>query len=184
MHLSLTEAAQRLGRSPRQVRYAIKQGKLKATKRAGRWIIDAADLPAASAAVAQRQAQRAAAVQDAVADALAPVARKARGYSVGDLRAFRSAASLRVELAAREDASSPALLALTECVRFLARGGHAWGPRAKRGAWLDARRAGSDAVAWLFMTGEDADEAFARRVEAEVLVPLGSLLGRLDRSSQ
>lgn len=43
--VSVTEAARLLGKSSRQVRYMIQQGELPATKAAGRWVVDAADLP-------------------------------------------------------------------------------------------------------------------------------------------
>jgi excisionase family DNA binding protein len=45
MHLTLEEAAQRLGKTVRQVRYLIQTGALRADKSSGRWRIDAADLP-------------------------------------------------------------------------------------------------------------------------------------------
>jgi len=45
MQLSLEQAAERLGKSVRQVRYLIQTGALRANKTGGRWLIDAADLP-------------------------------------------------------------------------------------------------------------------------------------------
>ncbi len=38
MRLTLAEAAQRLGKSERQLRYKIEQGQITATKRGGRWL--------------------------------------------------------------------------------------------------------------------------------------------------
>ena len=40
----IPEAAALLGQTERQVRYAINQGRLTASKRAGRWVIPAAEL--------------------------------------------------------------------------------------------------------------------------------------------
>lgn len=51
MDLSLAEAAAHLGKSPRQVRYLIKQGKLRARKRGSAWVIDSTDLPRSEAQV-------------------------------------------------------------------------------------------------------------------------------------
>ncbi len=45
MKLSLSEAARLLNQSERQVRYLIRQGKLRARKADGRWIIRREDLP-------------------------------------------------------------------------------------------------------------------------------------------
>ena len=46
MQLTLSEAAAVLGKSERQVRYLISQGKLGASKSAGRWVIDSGKLKA------------------------------------------------------------------------------------------------------------------------------------------
>jgi excisionase family DNA binding protein len=45
MWLSLQQAAERLGKSVRQIRYLIQTGALPATKSGGRWRIAAGDLP-------------------------------------------------------------------------------------------------------------------------------------------
>lgn len=39
MRLTLAEAAQRLGKTDRQVRYMVEQGTLKAAKKGGRWLV-------------------------------------------------------------------------------------------------------------------------------------------------
>ena len=45
MQLSIQQAAERLGKSVRQVRYLIQTGSLPAHKSGGRWLIAVADLP-------------------------------------------------------------------------------------------------------------------------------------------
>ena len=45
MQLTLEQAATRLGKSLRQVRYMIKSQRLPAQKVGGRWMVDSADLP-------------------------------------------------------------------------------------------------------------------------------------------
>lgn len=44
--LSLREVAEQMGMSPAQLRELARQGKLPASKHAGRWLVEAADLPA------------------------------------------------------------------------------------------------------------------------------------------
>jgi excisionase family DNA binding protein len=43
--LSLAEAATVLGKSERQVRYMINNGRLKAVKIGGSWVVESSDLP-------------------------------------------------------------------------------------------------------------------------------------------
>ncbi|MBU0755808.1 MAG: helix-turn-helix domain-containing protein, partial [Planctomycetes bacterium] len=45
MNLTLKEAATLLGRSPRQLRYMIRAGKITALKKDGYWRIESTDLP-------------------------------------------------------------------------------------------------------------------------------------------
>ena len=91
MELSLAEAAVQLGKTPRQVRYLIKQGRLRATKRAGAWLVDSADLTRSDAqveAALSKQAQLRAAVEEAL---VLPTAERRRGYSFTQLRASQIA---------------------------------------------------------------------------------------------
>lgn len=81
MDLSLVEAAAQLGKSPRQVRYLIQQGKLRARKRGHSWVIDSTDLPRAEAqveAAMSKQAQLRAAIDEALE---LPKGERRRGYS-------------------------------------------------------------------------------------------------------
>jgi hypothetical protein len=45
MDVSLIDACRLLGKTPRQVRYLVKKGELRAKKVAGRWVVDADELP-------------------------------------------------------------------------------------------------------------------------------------------
>ena len=56
MQLTIQQAARRLGKSERQVRYMLQQGKLAAEKQGGVWMIDSATLPASGGQ--QRSAER------------------------------------------------------------------------------------------------------------------------------
>lgn len=75
--LSLADAAALLGKSRRQVRYMIQQGRLPARKVAGRWVIEREELPL-SRGQERAVARKAAALAQAVDAALAPAMRGAR----------------------------------------------------------------------------------------------------------
>jgi len=67
MYLSLQQAADRLGKSARQVRYLIQTGRLKADKVGGRWMVSAQELPLSDgqrAAIDRRERQLHAAVEE------------------------------------------------------------------------------------------------------------------------
>ncbi len=94
MELTLKEAAQRLGRSVRQIRYLIEQGRLKAHKRGGVWFVDPATLREGEAeGHTQAQARRHARLRDAVEEVL-DAGQPQRRYSLRDLKAFQIAGPL------------------------------------------------------------------------------------------
>ena len=45
MKLSLSQAAEQLGKTRRQIRYMIQEGRLEASKEGGRWSVDSGALP-------------------------------------------------------------------------------------------------------------------------------------------
>lgn len=139
--LSLEEAATRLGKSVRQVRYLIKNGQLTATKIGGRWVIDDAALPLSPA---QRQhthrkldriEQKAEATlaPETVAEQPAPV------YSVRRLRAFEVGRPLFYELNKIWGAEHPAAQHLAEALALLTIGAHRFGRAHKAEAYQAAR---------------------------------------------
>ena len=88
MDLSLTDASRLLGKTPRQVRYLIKNGRLPARKVGNRWVIDSEALPLSQGQL-QAARRRAQAVKDVVEEALGPHTRPARlKYSVRQVAAF------------------------------------------------------------------------------------------------
>ena len=133
MELSLKEAATRLGKTPRQVRYLIRQGKLAAQKVAGRWILKDRDLPW-SAEREQRFAARQQELRAAVDEALQPQLGRSPAYSVRSVRAFQHAVQ-----ACQAARLCPVPLdtsqLLEDCVRSIARGAHAYHRREKAQAW-------------------------------------------------
>ena len=85
MDVSLTDACRLLGKTPRQVRYLAKKGELRAKKVAGRWLVDADDLPLSEGQKAAR-AGKEQALRETVEKALGP--RTGRVFGVADLQAF------------------------------------------------------------------------------------------------
>lgn len=104
MKLSLADAAHLMGKTQRQVRYLIQQGRLKAGKANGRWQIDSEDLPL-TAGQRQAAAARGEQLRHEVEQALAPAttASKKAGhvhFSVRRLRAFQAGEPLFRDLVA------------------------------------------------------------------------------------
>ena len=96
MKLSLAEAATRLGKSERQVRFLIQKGQLRAAKVEGRWVLDADDLPAAPAA--ERAAEvRAEVARETLERAVTPATR-GKAFSVTDLLAYRTGVTSGTQL--------------------------------------------------------------------------------------
>ncbi len=57
MKLSLSQAAECLGKTRRQIRYMIQQGHLDARKEGGRWVVDSEHLPLSDAQQQSRARQ-------------------------------------------------------------------------------------------------------------------------------
>ena len=117
MKLSLSEACRLLGKTPRQVRYLIKTGRLTAHKVSGRWVINTDALPLSEG---QRRAQgrKVAALEDAVEDAIAPhKVRARRHYSVRDITAFALGAPILTAIHAALTDAHPATAALREALQ-------------------------------------------------------------------
>lgn len=90
MDLTLQDAANRLGKSLRQLRSMVKEGRLKTRKVGGRWFIVADDLPQSAPqqqAAERHDRQLRTAVEDALG--LDSKAGPAKRYSVRDLKAFQ-----------------------------------------------------------------------------------------------
>lgn len=178
MDLTLAQAAARLNQTERQVRYLIKTGRLPAQKVKDRWVIREGDLPV-SAAQEARAVAKAAALTQAVDDALAPHVQPARArvWTVERMRAFTTAVAAHRAL---EHGRAPRARAAVEaCALALARGNHAFGAHAKRGSFVEARNHAAEAVAWLWM--ELGGGEVAAHLEGEVLPHIAGLLRSDDR---
>lgn len=174
MKLSLAEAATRLGKSERQVRFLIQKGRLRATKSEGRWEIDEGDLPAPPAA--DRAAEvRAEVARDALERALAPAGR-VKFFSVTDLLAYRTGVEL-----CRAVRGSTAEAALRGALEQLARGCHAFEPGEKVGHFAEARRLAATALTQLHLADDDA---LAARVERELLPKISGLVATFEKRAR
>ncbi|MBF0108654.1 MAG: hypothetical protein HQL76_05725 [Magnetococcales bacterium] len=206
MDLSLSEAAIVLGKTPRQIRYLIKSGTLKAKKEKGCWVIEEGSLPLSDS---QRQtlARRATTAREAMAEATAPVEKvmarepvatekgvasrekekEKKTYSVTDLRAFALGEELFRAVERHLGGEDPAKMCLFEAMKMLCRGCHAFQPPQKEARFTEAREAAADAVTFLLLTGEANDamrKDLARRIEAELIPKLAALAASQEKRSR
>lgn len=191
MDLTLTQAAAMLGKTPRQVRYLIKTGRLAARKDGAHWLVGADDLPLSDG---QRRAaaSRIDAVRRAADDALAPVeaaAEKAgrKRFSVRDLRAWRTGAPVYQAVRTALGDAAPAVAHLRRSLDLLGQGCHAFRPEEKSARYAAAREEAASAAVALLLSATDGDEARARladRVEQEYLPDVTSLVRTTERAAR
>jgi excisionase family DNA binding protein len=183
MQLSLEQAAERLGKSVRQVRYLIQTGALRANKTGGRWLIEAADLPLSEpqrAAVGRRERALREAVEEGLGLTEPPPAR----YSVRDLKAFQIALPLYrqgVELLGADHAAGTAL---RDALILLTKGCHRFEHQDKADAYRAGRDAASLALCELVLTGRDEVEPLIRAIEQDLMAAFSGLLRRLERRTR
>jgi hypothetical protein len=182
MYLSLQQAADRLGKTPRQVRYLIRTGRLTAQKVGGRWVVESADLPLSAgqrAAVERRERQLRAAVEEGLG--LSDVPQRPPRYSVRDLKAFQVALPLYHRALAALAPDHPAATALREVLGLLTRGCHRFERGAKAEAYREARDAASRAVCELLLEGSGPADELVGAIEQDLMASLAGLLRRLER---
>jgi excisionase family DNA binding protein len=179
MRLTLDQAATTLGKSVRQVRYLIEQGRLRATKVAGRWFVDSEDLPADPDA-RQRSARREGRLREAVEEVLSPDGRRAR-YSMRDLKAMQIALPAYRALCAATGEDHPAARELAEALRHLAEGCHRFARHEKGEAYRAARDAVSRCALALLVDDEARHGALVDTLEQDLLAALAGLLRRAER---
>lgn len=179
MYLSVHEAAARLGKTPRQIRYLIKTGALAATKGAKSWRIDANALP-----TVQGRVEAQAHIQDAIDTAIdktgAPRPVHRRRYSLTDMKAFQIGQPLLTECVATLGAEHEASRALREALDLLAQGCHRFERDDKRRAYAASRDAASRAICALYLSGETEAKALAERAEQELMAAFAGLIRRLS----
>lgn len=179
MELSLTQAAQLLGKTRRQIEYLIQTGKLTARKDGGRWRIDEADLPLTPAQRAAR-ARRGQGLRDVVDEVLEHAAPKAR-YSMRDLRAFQEARTLWRDCLARVEPQHLARRHLRTVLEQLALGCHRYDRRDKAAAYSQARDAASLAACALLVDGPEDMQSLVEGIENGLIPAIAGLMRRADR---
>ena len=185
MKLTLEEAAARLGKSMRQIRYLIDNNRLPAEKSSGRWVIDDANLPLSEGqqqAVERKERQLRAAVEEGLG--LSDAGERKARYSVRDLKAFQIALPVQRQAVERLGADHPATAALRQVLECLARGCHRFEHGAKAEAYRQARDAASLAVCELVMCGSPESNELVVSIEQELMAALAGLLRRLDARSR
>jgi hypothetical protein len=182
MQLTIEQAAARLGKSPRQVRYLIQTQRLGAKKFGGVWMIESASLPLSEGqeqALARRESQLRSAVEEALE--LPAEGERARRYSVRDLKAFQLALPIQRAAVERLGGEHPASGALRQVLEHLARGCHRFERADKATAYREARDAASLAVCELVLAGSPGAEDLVSSIEQELMSALAGLLRRVDR---
>jgi excisionase family DNA binding protein len=180
LELTLQQTATALGKTLRQVRYLIQEGRLPAHKVGGRWAVESADLEKALPGVAERAARRAGQLRAAIDEALTPGAPH-RVYSIRDLKAVQIGTPLYRAVRDALGAGHPAAAHLKSALDHLGQGCHRFGRDEKAAAYRAARDAASLAAVELLLTPDGAGETWLAELEANLMPALAGLLRRMDR---
>jgi len=184
--LTVVEAAQLLGQSPRTVRGRLARGTLKGRKKGGRWVIPRDVLPLPESEHRRLQ-ERAEAIRETV-DAALPsrVSGNRKRRSVADEVSFRNALALRRELSASDHpAATAAARRVEQALEALGVALHEWGADARHAALTRARAEVSGAVVTLLLDAswplEDPIRSWVVTLEHEILPPIAGLFRRTER---
>jgi len=182
MKLSLRQTAELLGKSQRQVRYMIKEGRLKASKDGSRWVVDRGDLPLPAGQV-MRGLKDQARVKEVVETALGTTgaAAEARRYSVTDLRSFQAGRKVLAEIRGKLGEDSLPARRLADALALITCGCHTFHKRDKVAFFQRAREQVCYALAALLMSDDGEAAALATAIEADVLPALAGILRSAER---
>lgn len=187
MELSLEDAATKLGKSVRQVRYLVKLGRLPSRKVAGRWLVQipsTGTLPEAPPAESPSpkvfaNQRKQAALRAAVEDAL-DLPPQPRRYSLRDLKAFQLGLPLYQQALDLLGPEHGACRALRQMLELLSRGCHRFDTADKAEAYRAARDAASQAVCELLLLPVSGSEVLVDGIEQDLMAALAGLLRRLQ----
>lgn len=187
MELSLEDAATKLGKSVRQVRYLVKLGRLPSRKVAGRYLVTippsggppCAEPAPSSSPRATAQQRKHSALRAAVEDAL-DLPPQQRRYSLRDLKAFQVGLPLYQQALDRLGPEHGACRALRQLLENLSRGCHRFDSADKAEAYRAARDAASQAVCELLLFPGTGSEALVDGIEQDLMAALAGLLRRLQ----
>lgn len=179
MQLTIEQAAVKLGKSPRQIRYLIRQGELPASKQGNMWFIDGAAL-ALAPEQQELESRKVENLRAAVEDALAPGRPARRRYSLRDLKAFQLALPIYREATSALGPEHAACAALRRGFEQLARGCHRFQHADKAAAYREARDAFSQAACELALADLPAAQALLDPLEQELMAAVVGLLRRTE----
>ena len=174
--LTIPEAAAKLGKSPRQIRYSIKSGELPAQLSGGRWLIDASALSLSQgqlAALERKQRQLRLAVEDSLD---LPAKGHRPRYSIRDLEAFQIALPLYQQSVEHLGAQHTASETLRNVLVELTQGCHRYDHGEKAACYRTARDLASQAVCALVLASEPAAAALVNSIEQDLMAALAGLL--------
>ncbi len=181
MDLSLTETARLLGKSDRQVRYLIRNGKLTARKESGRWLVRREDLQLSAGQERATEHKRERAARLAEEILRPPAGDPKKKYSICDLRAYREGSAIYLELEAAGGADHAATTLMRESLMLLACGYHEFQAEAKAGFYARARQEASRATMALLLDDEEAHRERVERLETAFLPALGGLIHHAEK---
>jgi excisionase family DNA binding protein len=180
--LTIDQAAARLGKTARQVRYLIQSQRLPARKVGGRWVVESGDLPLSAGqrqAVARKERQLRAAVEEGLG--LLDGNERAPRYSIRDLKAFQVALPIYRQANDHLGAEHPVTEALHQVLEYLSLGCHRFEHRQKAEAYRQARDAASLAVCELILCGAAEADAMIQALEQDLMATFAGLLRRVER---
>jgi excisionase family DNA binding protein len=186
MLLTVAEAAQLLGQSPRTVRARLARGELHGRKKGGHWVVPRDVLPLPEAEHRRLQA-RADEIRQTV-DAALPsrLSGQRRRRSVVDEVAFRAAHALRTQLqSSGVPEATEAAGAVQDALYALAHGLHEWSPDRKHAAFGQARAAVTRAIARLLLDAPipppEPVRTWVEVLEQELLPPIAGLCRQAEQ---
>ncbi|MEM7678310.1 MAG: helix-turn-helix domain-containing protein [Myxococcota bacterium] len=182
-YLTLPEAAALIGRSERQIRYLIQQGKLAAKKQGRRWLVDKSALDKMPER-RRRHAQRLESMEATVRETLSlPAEGENPKWSVLSMRVVTYARSVHTAVVETFSESHPAAVAAASTVRCLVRGGHAFRPADKLAHYATARTAACDTLTEVLLAPLET-QALIRQIESDLLPALAGLLRRAEKKQR
>jgi excisionase family DNA binding protein len=178
MKLTLSQAAEQLGKTRRQVRYMIQHGSLEARKDGGRWVVDSETLPLDPPQRAAR-ARRDARLREAAEHALGP--RPATRWGLRDLKAIAVGVPLYQRCRDLLGEEAPPSQALRASLDLLAIGAHRYTAADKRESYRAARDLVARAAMALVLTPTEGAETLLGEIEQELIPAIAGALRRTER---
>lgn len=188
MEISIVEAAARLGKSDRQIRYMIANQEIAARKVKNKWVIQSETLPLSPGQAKAEEHKEQILIQrtemavgaEHAAKVLGPPDEK-RAYSVSSLRAFPICMDLYKELRQTMDEGDPVLVHLREALEHLAIGCHRFHKANKSEAYFSARDSLCRAVVCLLASAPPIHVLAVERLEQQAIPAVSNLMSRLER---